>query len=209
MAEMDMATTGTKMADNSETAPGGIRQQWLDAFAEGTLAETLAEDERRRFAAEVETDPRLEADRQSWNALHRVLREDRIPVRDGFAEKVMAALPEPAWQTDTASSRLYPGLLAALLVCTIGATYLLAGLADQPLAGTGLALADFLQTTLLAGSGLLAATWVGLGFGLEKIFATSGATLGVFAIMVVCLNLLFFSLLRRRAPVAARSGQGH
>lgn len=203
-----MVKTGTTMTGTSGAENAEVRQQWLDALAEGSLDEAMTEDERVRFAAEVGNDPRLEADRRSWSALHRILHEDRIPVRDGFAEKVLAALPEPAWQPGT--TRFYPGLVAALLVCTIGATYLLAGLADQPLAGTGLALADFLQTTLLAGSGLLAATWVGLGFGLEKIFATSGASLAAFAILVTCLNLLFFSLLRRRAPVVgnARSGQG-
>ena len=208
MAEMEMVTTGTTMAGTFGAGNPEVRQQWLDALADGSLIEAMTEDERLRFAAEVGNDPRLEADRQCWEALHRILREDRIPVRDGFAEKVLTALPEPAWQPS--STRFYPGLVAALLICTIGATYLLAGLADQPLAGTGLALADFLQTTLLAGSGLLAATWVGLGFGLEKVFATSGASLAAFAILVTCLNLLFVSLLRRRAPVvgSARSGQG-
>lgn len=203
-----MVTTGTTMADTFGAGNALRRQQWLDALADGSLSEAMTEDERLHFAAEVGNDPRLEADRQGWDALHRILREDRIAVREGFAEKVLAALPEPAWQPS--STRFYPGLVAALLICTIGATYLLAGLADQPLAGTGLALADFLQTTLLAGSGLLAATWVGLGFGLEKVFATSGASLAAFAILVTCLNLLFVSLLRRRAPVAgsARSGQG-
>lgn len=174
------------------------RQEWLDASCEGTLDEAS----RSRLEAELAADPQLQADQACWNALHRLLREDRLPVRQGFQEKVMAALPAADWQRSTAP-RLYPLLIAALLACTLGATFLLSGLADQPLAGTGLALADFLQTTLLAGSGLLAATWTGLGLGLEKLFATSGATLAAFAMMVACLNLLFFSLLRRGGAAAA------
>ncbi len=159
------------------------RQEWLDAAAEDGAAG---------------------AEEAGWAALHRALREDRIAVRDGFQQRVMAALPEPAWQRSR-SRGIYPALVAALLVSTLGATFLLSGLADQPLAGTGLAIADFASTTLLAGSGLLFATWVGLGFGLEELFARSGGSLVAFGIGVLFLNLLFVSLLRRRsaAPAAA------
>lgn len=182
------------------------RQERLDAAAELGLDE---------LAAELAADSRLAAEAAGWRALHRVLREDRVAVREGFQQRVMAALPEPAWRTSRArSARLYPALVAALLACTVGATFLLSGLADQPLAGTGLALADFFQTTLLAGSGLLGATWVGLGFGLEKLFASSGVSLFAFGAAVLFLNLLFFSLLRRRgaapaaAPVSSPEGDG-
>lgn len=186
----------------TQTATMEERQQWLDASAEGPLEAAAA----ARLAAELAADARLAAEQAGWQALHRVLREDRIAVQPGFSERVMAALPAPAWQPSAAGRAFHPALVAALLLCTLGATFLLAGLADQPLAGTGLALADFLQTTLLAGSGIVAATWVGLGFGLEQLFAESGASLAVFGLAVLFLNLLFFSLLRRRAPAAAKSG---
>lgn len=189
----------------AETAMMDNRQEWLDARVEGTLDAAT----EGRLAAELAADPRLLAEEARWQALHRALREDRVQVRDGFQQRVMAALPEPAWQR-SASGRFYPVLVAALLACAVGATFLLSGLADQPLAGTGLALADFLQTTLLAGSGIAAATFVGLGFGLEEMFAQSGASLLAFGVAVLCLNLLFFSLLRRRgaAPATARQNDG-
>jgi anti-sigma factor RsiW len=189
----------------AETATIDNRQEWLDACGEGTLDAAT----EGRLAAQLAADPRLQAEKASWQALHRVLREDRVAVRAGFQERVMAALPEPAWQRSP-SRRVYPALVAALLACAVAATFLLSGLADQPLAGTGLALADFLQTTLLAGSGVAAATFIGVGLGLEEMFAQSGASLFAFGIMVLCLNLLFFSLLRRRgaATAAARQGDG-
>jgi anti-sigma factor RsiW len=189
----------------AETAMIDTRQEWLDAYVEGTLDAA----NEGRVAAELAADPRLAAEKAGWQALHRVLHEDRVAVREGFQQRVMAALPEPAWRP-AASRGVYPALVAALLACALGATFLLSGLADQPLAGTGLALADFLQTTLLAGSGIAAATFVGLGFGLEEMFAQSGASLFAFGVMVLCLNLLFFSLLRRRgaATAAARQSDG-
>lgn len=193
--------TYTGMTDTTTMDP---RQEWLDAAGELCLDESGA----ARLAAELASDARLAADAAGWNALHRALREDRIEVRAGFEQRVMAALPEPAWRTSRSRSwGAYPVLVAALLACTVGATFLLSGLADQPLAGTGLALADFFQTTLLAGSGLLGATWVGLGLGLEELFASSGASLLAFGVAVLFLNLLFLSLLRRRgaAPAAARA----
>lgn len=180
------------------------RQQWLDACGEGSLDAAAAS----RLDAALAADPRLAAEKAQWQALHRALRDDRVAVRPGFTEKVMAALPAPAWGPAGAGRAFAPALVAALLLCTLGATFLLSDLADQPLAGTGLALADFLQTTLLAGSGIVAATWVGLGFGLEELFAASGTSLVAFGLMVLFLDLLFLSLLRRRgpAPAAAKSG---
>ncbi len=180
-------------------------QEWLDSSSEGTLGAAEAALLESRLAANGQ----LAAEQKGWLALHQMLGQDRLPVREGFTQRVMAALPEPAW-LGSSSRRLYPALVAALLACTLGATLLLAGLAETPLVGTGLALADFLQTSLLAGAGLLAATWVGLGASLDKVFTLSGASLLAFALMVVCLNLLFVSLLRRRRvqPQAARSGEG-
>ena len=69
---------------------------------------------------------------------------------------------------------------------------------DHPVLGTGLALLDFAQTTVLAGSGIVVAAWRGAGMGLEELITGSSLSLAAFASLVVCLNLLFVSLLRRR-----------
>jgi hypothetical protein len=60
----------------------------------------------------------------------------------------------------------------------------------------------------LAGAGLLGASWTGLGLVLDKVIS-SPVSLGAFGLLVLCLNLLLVSLIRRRRPAEAparRSG---
>ena len=64
-----------------------------------------------------------------------------------------------------------------------------------------MAVVDFLGTTALAGAGLLFATWRGFGLGLAELFADSPLSLVALAAMVVFLDLLVLSLLRRRKAV--------
>jgi hypothetical protein len=56
-----------------------------------------------------------------------------------------------------------------------------------------------LQATLQAGAGLLAASWKGAGLVFAETLS-SPMSLGVFAFLVICLNLLLISLVRRRRP---------
>jgi hypothetical protein len=68
------------------------------------------------------------------------------------------------------------------------------------------AVADMLGSTVLAGAGLMTATWKGLGMAFEEVIA-SPMSLGALAVLVISLNLALFSLLRRRggARTAART----
>jgi hypothetical protein len=54
-----------------------------------------------------------------------------------------------------------------------------------------------LRAAVQAGAGLLGASWKGIGLIIEEILA-SPASLGAFGFLVLCLNLLLFSLIRRR-----------
>ncbi|MEM1205979.1 MAG: hypothetical protein AAGN66_22300, partial [Acidobacteriota bacterium] len=138
-------------------------------------------------------------------ALHRLLGSSRIPVREGFREGVMAALPAAAaWERPAARS--WHLALAMLLACALGASLLLPGtLADDALFGTGSAVADFFETTLLAGAGLLEASWRGVGMGLAELFAASKSSLLAMGLLVLCLDLLFVSMLRRRPKAEAKA----
>ena len=126
------------------------------------------------------------------DALRALLEESRIPVRPGFRARVMAALPVAAWERRLGERRLpawaLPGLLAASLA--LGAALVLAW--------GGASVAD---STTLAGAGLLHATWRGFGLGLAELFADSPLSLVALAAMVVFLDLLVLSLLRRRKAV--------
>lgn len=155
---------------------------------------------RKRLARRLDTDAELAAERRRLMALHGLLREDRIAVRDGFQESVMASLPAPAWRPGRLPAWAVP--LVMTLVLGVAAAWMLgtgSGPAEGPAAGTGLALFDFLKVTALAGAGLVAASWRGLGLGLEELIATSGLSLAAMAILVLFLDLLFISMLRRRA----------
>ena len=90
-----------------------------------------------------------------------------------------------------------------MLVLALGAALALSGAEEVGrFTGLGLVVLDFMAVTLLAGGGMLFAAWRGVGFGLEQLFADSGLSLLALATLVVFLNLLFFSMLRRRPKTA-------
>ena len=174
-------------------------RRWVDLDLEGELPEK----DRARLAEIAEADDRVAAERRALESLHKILREDEIPVRPDFAAGVTAALPEAWWERSRARSGLpiWALPLAMTLTLALGAALLLAGSEEVGrFAGIGLAVIDFMQVTFLAGAGMLFATWRGVGFGLEHLIADSGMNLLAMVAAVVCLNLLFLSLLRRRAP---------
>ncbi len=171
-------------------------RRWVDMDLEGELPR---EDEAR-LAEIAESDSRVVAERRALESLHRMLDDDRIEVRHGFAARVMAALPQGWWEHRRASAGLAAWALplAMTLVLALGAAVLLSGAEETShLAGVGLAVFDFMQMTFLAGAGMLFATWRGVGLGLEQLIADSGMNLLAMVTAVVFLNLLFLSMLRR------------
>jgi hypothetical protein len=64
------------------------------------------------------------------------------------------------------------------------------------------------QAALLAGAGLLAASWKGVGLVFQDVIS-SPVSLGAFGFLVLCLNLLLISMIRRRRPAGAEAhGKG-
>ena len=182
---------------------GATWRQWVDLDLEGELG---VEDKARLdeiAAAESE----VRAERRALESLARMIEDDRLPVRPGFTERVMAALPAAWWERHRSRAGI-PGWalpLAMMLALALGAALALGSLEGASrFAGLGMMVVDFMAVTLLAGAGMLFATWRGVGFGLEQLFADSGLNLLALAIAVLFLNLLFFSMLRRQ-PKAAPS----
>ena len=170
---------------------------WLEPAADGELPT----DQRDRLDAHLASCPECSAELRDLERLQALLRSERLAVRPGFQQAVLAALPAAPWEARPARAAWrFP---VAALVLLGGLAAALFGL-GSPAAGVGssavgalLAVAGLLQASALAGAGLLGASWKGVGLFLQEILA-SPLSLGACAVLVVCLNLLLFSLVRRR-----------
>lgn len=176
--------------------------QWLDEDLEG-----VSTPEHQRELARVEAeDPAWRDERRALESLHALLAADRIPVREGFARQVTEALPVAPWE----KRRAWRLPLAIFLVFGFGAAVLLAG-ADALSAGAmgaALAVVDLFQAAVLAGAGLVGATWRAPGAALAEWLAESRLNVVGLGVVALGFNLLLVRLLRRRNPArqAARVG---
>jgi len=151
-----------------------------------------------------------QAERRDLAHLAHVLERGRLAVRPDFRQQVLEALPAAGWEARHPRTWRFPGAVAMLLIL-LAAAFFGAGspgtarLPGSPIAGALLAVAGFFRATLVAGLGLVHASWKGWGMVFGELF-TSWSTLGAFAILVICMNLLLISLVRRRRPAHATSG---
>lgn len=183
-----------------------LLREWVDLDIEGHPP-TAGRDELERA---LEEHPELRQEQRALRHLHEALRDSKIEVRGQFLEQVVDNLPVAPWEKPVVTGRLPAWVLPAAMVVVLAAisSWVLAGgTAGGHLMETASMLGDLVKTSLLAGSGLLFATWRGVGFGLEEMVAESNLSLLAFGVLVLCLNLLFISLLRRRRPAASSSRQ--
>jgi hypothetical protein len=163
------------------------------------------EEERARLEEHLASCAECREERRELRAFAGLLRRSAIEVRPDFRQAVMASLPTAGWEVRSASARTWRFPAAVLvLLGALGAGLLLAG--PEP-SGSGfsilLAVGSLCRAAVLAGAGLLAASWKGIGLVVERVIS-SPASLGAFGFLVLCLNLLLFSLLRRKRPAAAK-----
>jgi hypothetical protein len=165
--------------------------------------DSLSPSEREALRDRLAADEALRREQRELGRLHELLVAGRVAARPGFADEVMAALPEtaPAWQT-SARRRLLGwrsavGALAAMLALALG----LLGLGGaslqpaSPLVSAAQAVIDFGAAAALSGAGMMAASWRGVGMALQA--ALDLPALVVFGIGVVAVNALLLLLLRR------------
>jgi predicted anti-sigma-YlaC factor YlaD len=172
-------------------------REWLNLDADGMLPR----EERARLDEHLATCPECRRERDELAALDRLFQETRIAVRPDFRESVLAALPAAGWEARSARAWRFPAA-AFVLLAGIAAALLSAGsLAGAEPAGLGTLAAVFemVWATLLAGAGLVKASWKGIGIMAQDVLS-SPLTLGAFGVLVLCLNLLLVSLVRRRRP---------
>lgn len=181
-------------------------REWLDLEADGELAP----ERRGRLDQHLAACPACDAERRDLERLGMALHQARLAVRPDFQQSVMAALPAAGWEGRAPRAWRLPAAVFALLA--IAATLVLGVLAPGATAGSSLvgavgAIAGLFRATTLAGAGLLAASWKAGGLFVSAVIA-SPLALGAFAVLVLCLNLLLFTLLRRRRVVAVTAGEG-
>ena len=174
-------------------------REWLNLDADGSLAPG----ERARLHEHLAGCDECRREREELAAFQRLFERSALPVRSGFADSVMAALPHAGWEGKSPRTWTFPLAAAAMLMLVAG--FVVAG-STSGTAPSGLAALDalggMLRAAALAGAGLLGASWKGIGLIVEDIIS-SPVSLGAFGFLVVCLNLLLVSLVRRRRPSAA------
>jgi anti-sigma factor RsiW len=174
-------------------------REWVNLEADGRLPR----DERARLEDHLATCAACRSELDELRELDGLLHQARVPVREGFRDDVLAALPAAGWEARAPRTWGFPAAMAVLLG-VIAAVVIGSGSAAGEHAGLGALSAVFgmFQATVLAGSGLLAASWKGFGLVFEEMLA-SPMSLGMFGVFVLCLNLLLVSMIRRRRAATA------
>lgn len=171
---------------------------WLDARPAGR---TGADEETAPtgLSEAVASSPLLAEEERSMRALFTQLREARVDVQPDFTDRVMAALPRRRPLVSWAIAA------ALLLGFALGGAALLSASGLGGSLGLFSALGDFVATSLLAGAGLLGATWSGIGTAVREWLGPSPLNWVIAAAVMLSLCLLLVSLLRRRVPALQRS----
>jgi len=179
-------------------------REWLNLDADGRLARP----EQTLLTEHLASCAECRREREELLALDGLLRRSAIAVRPDFRDSVMASLPAAGWEASATRAWGFPAAVVVVLA-SLAAALLVTGSASTP-AGLSalLAMGGMFRAAALAGAGLLAASWKGIGLVVDEVIS-SPMSLGVFGFLVLCLNLLLISLIRRRRPagVGARNRQ--
>ncbi|HSK79986.1 MAG TPA: anti-sigma factor [Thermoanaerobaculia bacterium] len=184
-------------------------REWLNLDVDGMLPD----EDRVRLEEHLASCSECRHEKDELVALDGLLRSSTLAVRPDFRESVMASLPAVGWEGRAPRSWGFPAAMFILLG-GIAAAFFTTGPATSPGLGALSAVFGMFEAALLAGAGLLTATWKGWGMIFDELLS-SPVSLGVFGLFVLCLNLLLISLIRRKRPAAAvimaggsRSGEG-
>jgi anti-sigma factor RsiW len=150
------------------------------------------------------------AERRQVERLQGLLADAVVPVDESLRIAVMKRLPEVGWGARHAGA----WRLATAVFVILGLAATLLGLggsglaAEVPLVGAVVAMLDLFRSALLAGAGLLTASWKGIGLAAAELFQGSKIALAVLGLFVLGIDVLFLRLLlRRRKPAEAEGPQ--
>jgi len=179
-------------------------QDWIELESDGELRD---ERQLRVLDEHLASCAECAAARAGSLQLRAALDSARVPVRADFQSAVMAALPAAGWEARSPRTWAVPLALFALLG---GAAAAVVGVEaarlqpSGPLAAAFLALGDLFGAALLAGGGLLGASWRGIGLAVRELAGSSTGSLVALGGLVIGLNWMVWRLARRRAPARAR-----
>jgi anti-sigma factor RsiW len=173
-------------------------REWLYLHA-GDVEDSLSPERRERLQSHLAECPECQAEERELQHLKTVLTRGALPVRADFRQSVLESLPAAGWEGRHPQTWRFPGSVALLLGILAAALFGVGSgrTTGSPVFGAVSALGGFFRATLLAGLGVVQASSKGWGMVFSELF-DSWSTLAAFAVLVVCLNLLLLSLVRRR-----------
>ena len=178
-------------------------REWLHLESDGELNAG----ERSGLQQHLASCSRCRQERQELANLAAMMQNSRIPVGDDFKKEVMTSLPAAGWETR--SPRTWLAALVAVLLLSVGSVLLIGSAGPEALSAVPIAAATavwgLLSSSALAGAGLLAASWKGLGIAFQDILGQSVWNIVAFGVLVLCLDLILFRLLFGRKTAAAES----
>ncbi len=171
--------------------------EWLHSAHDGELATR----ERAMLHRHLVSCAECRAEQRELEALERMLAESRIPVRESFREEVLAALPGAGWEARHPRHWIAALVVVALLGAIAAA--LLGGSAARlepvaPFVAAVAAVFDLFRSSVLAGAGLLSASWRGLGGVFEQLLRGSIWNRVAFGTLVIGVDYFLIRLLVRR-----------
>lgn len=173
-------------------------QERLDQSVDGTLPAA----DRAALESHLSSCTGCRRERQSLERLRDQLASTRVEVRAELVSAVMAAVNGE--RRAVARPLPFAAALVGLLVVLSVVVLRVAGAEVQGLELIGTVL-DFATSTLVAGAGLLAASWRGVGMVVEEWLLASMPNLLVSLMVLVALNALAIRLVRSRRRAASRA----
>ena len=175
----------------------------------------LSQSEIRELNEHASSCSECRAIRSEMPLLDSVLDEIKIAAHPDLARRVLEDLPPAAWEMRRpASWRVAAMAFFVLLAGAYALNYQSEPLGEAlPLIGTLAAMAELVRSAALAGAGLLAASWSGVGLALGDVLSRSRVGFAAVGVFVLGVDYLFFRYLwrlsRREAAAASERSDPH
>ena len=188
--------------NNRQTHHNTLRE-WLYLESDGELNAV----QRSSLKQHLESCSECREELRQVDNLERLLVASRIEVGESFRDEVMSGLPSAGWEARAPRTWIAAAVVALLFA--LGSALLIGGASEQatsavPIAALS-AIWDLLATSALAGAGLLAASWKGLGLAMQDVLGQSIWNVVAFGALVLCLDILLLRYLLRDRTAKAES----